>query len=286
MAYLFENLIFIFFAVSKSTPQVATRPPSNQPQSAPNEQHKPSSSQPITSSSQPKTLSVTMKATNAKSPVPNLYVNNVPFERKRKISPSEMNFQEQEVKGCNKPTRGFEHAPHNQTADTLKLMKRLKANEISGIIIKQEQEKTCDRSSAVEDNSKVFRDSNETNMWSCGQCCRSFAQRAMLQIHVCPRSPKKPYKCGHCSETFAFSNELRTHVVTHTNEKPFKCGFCSRTFAGATTLNNHIRTHTGEKPFLCDKCGRNFSQASQLSRHQRLPSECYWAVILVGRPLC
>jgi uncharacterized Zn-finger protein len=117
-------------------------------------------------------------------------------------------------------------------------------------------------------------DDTELSLWRCGQCQQSFTQRALLQIHVCPGMPNRPYKCGHCADSFSQSNELRTHVVRHTNEKPFKCGYCSRSFAGATTLNNHIRTHTGEKPFICSKCKKMFSTASQLSRHQRIPAEC------------
>lgn len=114
----------------------------------------------------------------------------------------------------------------------------------------------------------------EMSLMKCGQCNQSFAQKNMLQVHVCPRMPRRPYTCNYCSESFSLPNELRTHVVTHANDKPFKCGYCSRTFAGATTLNNHIRTHTGERPFLCEKCGKTFTQASQLSKHQRIPHEC------------
>ena len=117
-------------------------------------------------------------------------------------------------------------------------------------------------------------DGSELSLMKCGQCSQSFAQKNMLQVHVCPRMPMRPYTCNVCSESFSLSNELRTHVVTHANDKPFKCGYCARTFAGATTLNNHIRTHTGERPFLCEKCGKSFTQASQLSKHQRIPHEC------------
>lgn len=124
--------------------------------------------------------------------------------------------------------------------------------------------------------SPVMADVSDVScMWKCGQCGKTFAQRAMLQIHVCPRTPRKPYQCGHCPESFCSPNELRTHVVNHMGEKPFKCGYCSRSFSGSTTLNNHIRTHTGEKPFQCDKCDKTFSQASQLSRHQRIPGDCF-----------
>ena len=123
-------------------------------------------------------------------------------------------------------------------------------------------------------NLSEFPDGPDMGLWKCGQCSRSFPQRSLLQIHICPRMSDRPYKCGHCSDSFAHSSELRSHVVAHTNEKPFKCGYCSRSFAGATTLNNHIRTHTGERPFTCDKCNRTFGQATQLSRHMRTPEEC------------
>lgn len=119
-----------------------------------------------------------------------------------------------------------------------------------------------------------LKDHGEPHIWRCGQCTQTFSQRVLLQMHVCPQSPDRPYQCGHCPSSFPGPAELREHVVVHINEKPFKCGFCGRSFAGATTLNNHIRTHTGEKPFKCEKCHKTFSQSTQLSRHQKSPEEC------------
>lgn len=118
-------------------------------------------------------------------------------------------------------------------------------------------------------------ENGEPKIWHCGQCDKSFAQRSLLQMHICSRNPNRPYQCGHCAQEFAHPNELRTHAVIHSGKKPFKCGFCSRTFAGATTLNNHVRTHTGERPFTCNKCYKTFSQASQLSKHKRSLYECF-----------
>ena len=131
-------------------------------------------------------------------------------------------------------------------------------------------------------------ENGEPKIWHCGQCDKSFAQRSLLQMHICARNPNRPYQCGHCSQEFAHPNELRTHAVIHSGKKPFKCGFCSRTFAGATTLNNHVRTHTGERPFTCNKCYKTFSQASQLSKHKRSLYECfprdkYW---FITHPCC
>ncbi|XP_078367856.1 putative histone-lysine N-methyltransferase PRDM6 isoform X3 [Oculina patagonica] len=118
-------------------------------------------------------------------------------------------------------------------------------------------------------------ENGEPKIWHCGQCDKSFAQRNLLQMHMCSRNPNRPYQCGHCAQEFSHPNELRTHAVIHSGKKPFKCGFCSRTFAGATTLNNHVRTHTGERPFTCNKCYKTFSQASQLSKHRRSLYECF-----------
>lgn len=117
-------------------------------------------------------------------------------------------------------------------------------------------------------------DGLEMSIWKCGQCDKSFAQQQILQLHICPSVPEKPYKCTYCPDAFAQPSDLRTHAVCHNGKKPFKCGYCSRLFAGSTTLNNHIRTHTGERPFGCLKCGKEFSQASQLSRHRRALFEC------------
>ena len=128
-------------------------------------------------------------------------------------------------------------------------------------------------------------ENGEPKIWHCGQCDKSFAQRSLLQMHICSRNPNRPYQCGHCAQEFAHPNELRTHAVIHSGKKPFKCGFCSRTFAGATTLNNHVRTHTGERPFTCNKCYKTFSQASQLSKHKRSLYECFsWDFSVVTTP--
>ena len=133
---------------------------------------------------------------------------------------------------------------------------------------------TEERPSRSGDEEENSSDGSDASFFNCGQCGKSFAQRSVLQIHVCPNMPHKPYHCGHCDQSFDNPNELRTHAVIHVGEKPFKCGYCSRSFAGATTLHNHVRTHTGEKPFSCERCGKNFTQASQLHKHEGIPGDC------------
>lgn len=123
------------------------------------------------------------------------------------------------------------------------------------------------------DDEEICREEDSgMGVFRCGQCDKAFPQKSILQLHICTRTPNKPFECGCCGNAFANPNDLRAHSAVHCNEKPFKCGYCSRAFSGATTLNNHIRTHTGEKPFNCQKCSRTFSQGAQLSRHQRI--EC------------
>jgi len=89
----------------------------------------------------------------------------------------------------------------------------------------------------------------------CAQCCKTFSQRILLQMHLCPKQTNAPYYCGHCPLSFTNASDLRGHVMTHVGEKPFKCGFCARSFVGATTLNNHVQVHTGQKSCLyCNTC--------------------------------
>lgn len=135
-------------------------------------------------------------------------------------------------------------------------------------------EESKSRSLGEDEEEENSSDGSDASFFNCGQCGKSFAQRSVLQIHVCPNMPRKPYHCGHCTQTFDYPNELRMHAVIHVGEKPFKCGYCSRSFAGATTLHNHVRTHTGEKPFSCERCGKNFTQASQLHKHEAIPGDC------------
>ena len=132
----------------------------------------------------------------------------------------------------------------------------------------------AEESQSTADDEENSSDDSDASFFSCGQCCKSFAQRSVLQIHVCPNRPHKPYHCGHCTQSFDHQNDLRMHAVIHAGEKPFKCGYCSRSFSGATTLHNHVRTHTGEKPFLCERCGKTFTQASQLHKHEAIPGDC------------
>lgn len=132
----------------------------------------------------------------------------------------------------------------------------------------------AEESQSTADDDENSSDGSDASFFSCGQCGKSFAQRSVLQIHVCPNRPHKPYHCGHCTQSFDHPNDLRMHAVIHAGEKPFKCGYCSRSFSGATTLHNHVRTHTGEKPFLCERCGKTFTQASQLHKHEGIPGDC------------
>jgi KRAB domain-containing zinc finger protein len=115
----------------------------------------------------------------------------------------------------------------------------------------------------------------------CGQCSKNFAQRNMLQMHLCPKQTNSPYQCGHCHLSFTNPSDLRSHVVRHVSEKPFKCGFCARSFVGSTTLNNHIRMHTGEKLFNCKSCGVTFSQGAHYARHLR--EDCHGNVSVIER---
>jgi len=176
--------------------------------------------------------------------------------------------------------RKHEEHDRSNTAKKVKLQSTQKTDGPKEMLRKLEEARLKDKKDLpcewprVADGEFIL-ENGEPKIWHCGQCDKSFAQRSLLQMHICSRNPNRPYQCGHCAQEFAHPNELRTHAVIHSGKKPFKCGFCSRTFAGATTLNNHVRTHTGERPFTCNKCYKTFSQASQLSKHKRSLYECF-----------
>lgn len=96
-------------------------------------------------------------------------------------------------------------------------------------------------------NCITSKDNSVERSVKCEQCCSTFSQRTLLQMHLCPKQTNTPYHCGQCPSSFSSLSDLRRHVGHHMGKKPFKCGFCERSFVGATTLNNHIRLHTRRK---------------------------------------
>ncbi|CAJ1069664.1 putative histone-lysine N-methyltransferase PRDM6 [Xyrichtys novacula] len=172
------------------------------------------------------------------------------------------------------PIRGSMVFPHSPCSRTFSLLDKVGVGVQSDSSFSQLGAKNQRILASPTSTSQLSSDFSDWHLWKCGQCFKTFTQRILLQMHVCPQNPDRPYQCGHCSQSFSQPSDLRNHVVTHSSDRPFKCGYCGRAFAGATTLNNHIRTHTGEKPFKCERCDRSFTQATQLSRHQRLPNEC------------
>nr|XP_029136947.1 putative histone-lysine N-methyltransferase PRDM6 [Labrus bergylta] len=172
------------------------------------------------------------------------------------------------------PIRSSMVFPHSPCPRSFSLMDKVGVSVQSDTSFGQLGSKNQRVLASPTSTSQLSSDFSDWHLWKCGQCFKTFTQRILLQMHVCPQNPDRPYQCGHCSQSFSQPSDLRNHVVTHSSDRPFKCGYCGRAFAGATTLNNHIRTHTGEKPFKCERCDRSFTQATQLSRHQRLPNEC------------
>ncbi|XP_060895108.1 putative histone-lysine N-methyltransferase PRDM6 isoform X2 [Labrus bergylta] len=147
------------------------------------------------------------------------------------------------------PIRSSMVFPHSPCPRSFSLMDKVGVSVQSDTSFGQLGSKNQRVLASPTSTSQLSSDFSDWHLWKCGQCFKTFTQRILLQMHVCPQNPDRPYQCGHCSQSFSQPSDLRNHVVTHSSDRPFKCGYCGRAFAGATTLNNHIRTHTGEKPF-------------------------------------
>ena len=121
-----------------------------------------------------------------------------------------------------------------------------------------------------------FRSSGE-RPFLCGECGKSFLQKAHLKAHVCRAKAerRKYHPCPDCGAEYANLGDLRVHRRHHTGETPFRCGVCDRGFRAMRLLRNHLRRqHTDERPFNCANCHRTFATSDALNVHFRRNDTC------------
>ena len=90
--------------------------------------------------------------------------------------------------------------------------------------------------------------------YRCGNCCKQFSQRGVLNIHVRVHTGERLYTCEVCTREFSESGSLKKHSWVHTKEKPYKCELCYKEFRMSSYLTRHYHVHTGQKQHKCAVC--------------------------------
>jgi hypothetical protein len=122
----------------------------------------------------------------------------------------------------------------------------------------------------VADESRVFR---------CDQCDKSFFSRVVLKAHVRIHT-RKPFSftCSQpgCAKRYCTSEGLRLHQRNrHEADKSWTCPAegCAKAFVRQSDLRLHIlRMHAAERPHPCSiaGCAKSFACFSELTRHEAL----------------
>ncbi|RXG73124.1 Zinc finger protein 91, partial [Armadillidium vulgare] len=111
---------------------------------------------------------------------------------------------------------------------------------------------------------------NNTEVFSCLTCFKSFKSKAALKHHMKRIHEKiKNFVCNLCSKGFFDKNVYNYHMRLHKGEFPYVCSFCGKKFSHVSNLLRHERMHTGERPHKCPYCPKAFIQAVTLREHLR-----------------
>ncbi|XP_077377899.1 uncharacterized protein LOC144018999 [Festucalex cinctus] len=105
------------------------------------------------------------------------------------------------------------------------------------------------------------------SLFECSVCRKRFNVKANMVRHMITHTGEKPFSCSSCGKTFSLKHNLDTHMRIHTGEKPFSCSLCAKTFCLKKYLLSHMRIHVAEKPFSCSLCGKTFSRKQQQELH-------------------
>lgn len=163
-----------------------------------------------------------------------------------------------------------------------------------------------DNSATKEEQQKISKSKNKSQMTSCKICGAYFRHRStkiahMIRDHNAKKplecnfgcgfttlkkdrfqahidkheNPEKIFNCPICNQAFKSYNYMTLHRAKHTSSSTtLVCTFCNKTFLDRRNYKIHLRLHTKEKLFHCDKCERGFNRKEHLKNHLNRKGQC------------
>ena len=125
----------------------------------------------------------------------------------------------------------------------------------------------------------------QTRVYNCTTCSRSFNSRRDIVTHRYMHRENPVVFCSVCNKSFSTESAYRRHAASHSrklasSQRPRKsCSQCDMQFDTMRQLSaHHAAKHVDQKRFICAICGSQFAWPENLRAHQRTheldPHEC------------
>lgn len=130
--------------------------------------------------------------------------------------------------------------------------------------------KTCEKSFHLERDLKQHKQSHKTkNVFTCKVCKLEYSSKVTLNEHgIVHDEDLINYKCDKCDKGFYSRGKYNQHVKSHYS---YKCEECRKMFSSKLSLKKHISCkHSIELNFRCDVCpNKAFVDRHRLNTHKK-----------------
>uniref|UniRef100_A0A0L8H7Q6 C2H2-type domain-containing protein n=1 Tax=Octopus bimaculoides TaxID=37653 RepID=A0A0L8H7Q6_OCTBM len=119
------------------------------------------------------------------------------------------------------------------------------------------------------------RTAQETRIFWCHFCDKSFIDQSYLDLHLRVHSIQKPL---HFSSSEQLQSKTHRQHRKPLHEKPlksFKCPYCQKKFHYSKNLIAHMHSHSVQRLYKCKKCSRVLRTVQRFNIHQKICPKKY-----------